>query len=319
MPLLSQVALNTGLTNFALGYAPQAGRFVANEVFPVIPVMKESGSYRIGGQEHLDDQSARNARHMDGTYARVDHQYSSASYGCVDYGLESLIRDPITDNADAGLDPKQDAVVILREQMLLAQELRVAAALAAATFTSTVDTALTGGNRWDLDTSTPIQNVQTLLDAVQDQSGAPANRLLVNRAVFKALKSHADILDRIKYGGTNTSPANVTAQMLAELFGVERVIVGSAVYNSAKQGQNRSLAQAWGNSVVAFHYPAAIANGVATMGAQFSWREDTGGQDLVVEEYRDDTRRGDVVRCRQYRDEVVVGSLFAARYTTVVS
>lgn len=315
MPTPSQVTLNTGLTNFALGYAPQAGRFIANELAPVIPVGKIAGSYFVYGQEHLDDQSAIAKRHRDGSYARVDHAMSSGTYSCEDYGLEEVIRDPVQANADSGIDPMQDAAMIIREQMLLAQEIRLAAAVAAATGLA-YDAA--AGTVWTTSTSDPVGDVKTLMDAVLNNTGANANVLTMNLAVFNALRVHPDVLDRIKYGGTTASPAIVTANMLAQLFGVDKVVVGSAVKNTSKQGQNRSLSAVWASSVIALHNPGVPAMGIPCFAAQFSWRGDTGGQDLVAETYRDDSRRGEVVRVRQYRDEVICGPLFGARLSSVV-
>lgn len=316
--LPSSVHVNTALTSFALGYGSQLGKFVADKLFPVIPTSKQADKYYILGMEMFDDHRSRAARPTGGKYPRVQHDYTTASFSCVDVGLEEAVDDTIQENADAGLDPKQDAIIIIREQMALMQELRVAAAVTAATGLST-DSALSGTNRWDNDNSNPIGDMQTLIDSVEDATGISPNKILMNKAVFKALRQHPDILERIKYGGTNVNPANVTPGMIAALMGVDEVVVAKPVYNSAKQGANRSLTAVWPKSVVALYVPPTPFFGVPTFGAQFSWRADTGGQDMIAEEYREDQSRSDVVRIRQNRDEVVVGAAFGARYTTVVS
>lgn len=315
----SSVHIDSALNSFALGYVPQGMKFMADEIFPVIPTAKKSDKYFIKGQEHLDNQTAIGKRNpVNGHYGRVQHDYSSASFSCEDYGLEEPIFDPIPNNADTGLDPKRDAVIVVREQMAIMKELRVMNAVVAATGLS-YDSPLASGARWNDQTgSDPYGDIQTLVDAVEDNTGQTPNRLQMNKAAFRALQKHPDILERIKYGGGPANPASVTRQMLEQLFELDKIVVTNAVYNSAKQGQNRTVAKIWPKSVVAFYFPTSIYFGVSTFGAQMSWRGDTNGQDMIVEEYRDESARADIVRIRHNRDEIVAGATFAARLTTVV-
>ena len=41
------------------------------------------------------------------------------------------------------------------------------------------------------------------------------------------------ILERIKYQGSEANPANVTANVLAQLFGLDEIAVAESVYNAA--------------------------------------------------------------------------------------
>ena len=69
--------------------------------------------------------------------------------------------------------------------------------------------------------------------------------MLLSPNVLACLKNHPDVKDCIKY----TSKGVVTADLLAELFGVDKVIVPKAVVNSASKGASNAVARVVTNKV----------------------------------------------------------------------
>lgn len=59
--------------------------------------------------------------------------------------------------------------------------------------------------------------------------------------VFNALKKHPAILERVKYGGSTANPATVTENVLAQLFGIERLSVQRSIMNKAGLGQKAKM------------------------------------------------------------------------------
>ena len=55
------------------------------------------------------------------------------------------------------------------------------------------------------------------------------------------LKNHQAILERVKYGGTTANPASVTENVLAELFGVEKLVVLRSIANKAAMGADADM------------------------------------------------------------------------------
>ena len=53
---------------------------------------------------------------------------------------------------------------------------------------------------------------------------------------FVALKNNQFVLDKIKYSGTQQSPAIVNENVLAQIFGVDSVTVLDSTYNAAAVG-----------------------------------------------------------------------------------
>jgi hypothetical protein len=79
------------------------------------------------------------------------------------------------------------------------------------------------------------------------------NTLLVSGRVFAALKTNPAITDRIKY----TSRDVATPELLAALFGLERVAVGDSIYMDAAG----AVADVWGkDAVLAFTALGSVAD-----------------------------------------------------------
>lgn len=63
------------------------------------------------------------------------------------------------------------------------------------------------------------------------------NKLGLGYDSFIGLKSHPDILERVKYTGSSANPAIVNENVLAQILGFEEVKVLEATYNAAGEGQ----------------------------------------------------------------------------------
>lgn len=110
---------------------------------------------------------------------------------------------------------------------------------------------LAAGARWTQATSTPLADVDNAKESIRKKIGMYPNTMAVSPNAFKALKAHASIVDRFKY----TSPDSITAQMLANLFELDQLVVGKKViFNDATQ-QNDDV---WGDdAVLAYVAPQA--------------------------------------------------------------
>ena len=103
-------------------------------------------------------------------------------------------------------------------------------------------------------TSDPFGDIQTAKSAIRSTTGLEANTIIFGREVYDALTKHADIIDRIKY----VQKGVVTADILASLFDVDRVLVGNAIKNTGSEGLADSFADVWGKNTVLAH----LTNGV---------------------------------------------------------
>ena len=98
---------------------------------------------------------------------------------------------------------------------------------------------------------------------------------------------------------------------MADILGVKRIVVGRAIYNTAKEGKAFQGADIWSDD---FAMVAVIGEGQRlsdpTVGRTFLWTADS-PENATVEQYRDDAARSDIFRVRQHVDEIIIDPYFA--------
>ncbi len=136
--------------------------------------------------------------------------------------------------------------------------------------------------------------------------GLEPNLLVLPRAVFTKIKRLAEFIELIKY----TQKGVATEELLAELFGIDQVVVAGGIENKANEGQAVNPGQIWGDNVVLAHVDPSQDLKAPNYGRTFAWTGETGGGDnlAVVESYREETKRSDIHRARHDVDEKVTGA-----------
>ena len=304
-PTEKDVHVDAVLSGVSIRYANE--EMIADQVMPVVPVKKESDKYYIYTRAWKLPQSQRAA----GAEANeVEWNVSTDTYQCEEYALKDLIPDRVRDNADNPLDMDVDTTENLNELIQLGREKRVAdIAFASGTYGSQTS-ALAGANRWDdYAGSDPIGDVETAKATVHAASGKSPNVMVMGYQVFLKLKHHPDILERIKY----TQRGQVTADLLAALFEVERLIIGKALYDTTQEGVAESLSYIWGKSVALLYSQPSPGLKKVSFGYQFQSRG------FRTKKWRVEGRDGDFIETGEIRDEKVVAASCGYLYTTVIS
>lgn len=317
--LPSEAHVDQLLTDFALGYKPQAGRFVADQIFQSVGVPKQSDKYNIFLPEHADDHAARSKRNADGSYNRIKMTKSDTTFFCDDRGLETEILDPVVANSDTGINAEQRGTLLVTEAILLANEVNAAAIIAATPPTD--DAAFSDGStlQWSHPSADILGQVEDMQNGIEGRTlGSRAQRMLISSDVWSKLKVHPQILARITGGSTVDKVAKVSQQLVADLFEVDQIIIARARKNTANQGANRVFSRIWSDMVLLYVFAETPDLETEAYGIQFNWKEDTGGQKYIVEKYRDERKRSGIIRNRGYFGEKIVGADFAARRTNVI-
>lgn len=253
-PTVSDVHVNVPLTNMSIAYIQSQNAFRAAEIFPMIPVQKISDKYFYYTKDYFFTNEAKirvDGTESEGTGYGID---SSNSYSCDVYSLHKDLGDMVMQNADSPLNMQRDATLFLTQKLLLAREKEfvdtffnetVWGSSTAATPNAVAHASLTAGYGtpasalcyWDDYTySTPIKDVRHYKVAMAQSTGFTPNTLVMGPLVFETLAQHPDVLERVKYGGAPGSPAVVTEQALAQVLGIDRVVVPMAVLNSSLEG-----------------------------------------------------------------------------------
>lgn len=237
-PTPGDVHVNAALTEISVAYIlDEADAYVADQVFPVVPVAKQSDSYFKYSQEdflRIEAQPrAPASESAGGGFALTTDTYTAKIFA-----FHKDVDDPLRANADAAVDPDRDATEYVTQQMLLKREKSWADAYFKTgiwTGDQTGVVAAPGANQflqWNDINSSPIEDIRKQARVIQKRTGLYPNRLVLGPEVFDVLVDHPDVLDRIKY----TQQGVVTRELLAAIFGIERVLVPSALENTAAEG-----------------------------------------------------------------------------------
>lgn len=237
MPKMQNAHIDRAMTNVSVAYLQEADNFVADKVFPTVPVKRQSDVFYVynKGDFMRDEAQLRGAASES---AGGDYGVEASSpYYCRKHAFHKDVTPEERANYDEPLDADTDATTFVTQKMLIRREMAWTDAFFKegvwGTEYSGADTA--GENAvvyWNEPTSTPIQDVTGAGVKMAATTGKKPNVLLLSPYAFNALKNHDDILDRIRY----TQKGIVTTDLLATLFEVDKVLVGWGVVNSARKG-----------------------------------------------------------------------------------
>jgi hypothetical protein len=233
------------LSNVAQGY--KQPNLVGSALFPPVPVAQRGGKIVTFGKE--DFMLYATGRAPGANTARVQFGYTSGSYALEQHALEGAVPFELMQEANAvpGIDMARMAVQ--KVQNIIGLRLEKAQADLATTASNyaagSKNVALSGTSLWsDLTNaaSDPIANIEAGKDAIRAATGKRPNTMVIGAAVFKSLRQHSKIIDRTKYTGRDVP----TVELLAALFGLDRVLIGDAIVANAAG----TFSDVWGKTCV---------------------------------------------------------------------
>lgn len=243
-PTLQSVHVNRPLTNISQAYMQDASDYIADKVFPVVPVQKQSDRYFVykKGDWFRNEAQVRapSTESAGGGYS-LDN---TPTYYAPVYAFHKDVDPQIRANSDVPLNADRDATLWITHRMLLAREVQVQnAVLAQSTWTgSTSGGDIVPAPQWDLANSTPLEDIEKQVWSIKQNTGRFPNRFILGPRVWEVLKNHDEIVQRIKY----TQRGVVTTDLLASLIappGVDnfQVLVAAAIQNTGFQGGTDSF------------------------------------------------------------------------------
>lgn len=315
MPMLtpSQVHIDAPLTNLTLAYLQSADNFIADKVFPIVDVDKQSDKYYVYNRAEFNRSGQRKQLAPRTRPERIGMSLSNDSYFADVFGLATDFDEQTLANEDAALETRLMGATMLTHNMLIDREKDFVTNFFADNVWGTNwdgvanadnDTAAEVTNWDDYTNSTPIVDVRRLARTIQLKSGGfKPNTMVISKAVRDVLVDHPDILARLNGGATVTNTALITDAKLAEIFEVERMFVLEAIENTAAEGAAESNAFIGGNHVLLCYTPASAGLRAPAAGLTFAWNSLPGVSNLglTVESFT-----GDFLRIEGIAEEIHV-------------
>lgn len=273
MPTKSQVHIDRALTNMSVAYLQAESAFIADRAFPKVPVRKQSDVYFVydKGDFFRDE-----ARVRAGSSESVGGEWgveAANPYYCKVYGFHKDVTEQERANYDKPLDADTDSTDFVSQKMLIRKEVEWATKhFTTGIWTTEIDgvdatPGATEAIKFDNVASEPISVIKSWIIYMASLTGYKPNTIVMSPYVFKALSEHADVLDRIKY----TQRAIVTEDLLAALFGVERVLVPWGVVNTAIQGATDDIGFIMGKHLLLCYVNPRPAIKKPSAGYTFTW------------------------------------------------
>ena len=152
---------------------------------------------------------------------------------------------------------------------------------------------------------------------IRDSTGYVPNTVIMSYKVMSALMDNSDIIDRIKY----TSQDSVSEELLARLFGVDRVMVMAGTYNTAAEGATASYSQIGDKDVLVAYVAPSAGLMVPSAGYTMLWNgvSQGFGTSTAVARYRMDTLRADRIEIESAWDTKIVSSALGYFLSNVTS
>jgi len=303
---------NTSIARPDLGFAVQeyieaapGMGFIGLEVLPIFETPYQATTFPVIPKEALLS-IGDTKRAMRGYYNRGDWEFEQGKYATSEHGWEEPVDDRERNLYKASIDADVIAVKRATNMVLRAQEQRVANKI----FNATNFTAHGITHEWDDATNAvPLDDLETAKLAVRAACGMMPNTLIITWSTFLNLRRNAQL--KAQFGGNfaGQDANNMTVEQLAHLLDIQKLLVGGAVYNSAKKGQDASIASLWNNEYAMLTITSAAADiSEPCLGRTFLWTEES-ADNTVVEQYRAESNRSDIFRVRHDTDERLLKSV----------
>jgi len=271
-PTKQEVHVDAILTGMSVGFMQSAEDFVADKVFPVLPVAKQTNKYFVYDRSFWF-RSEMEKRAPGTESAGGGWKLSTDSYSADVWALHHDLDNQTRANYDDPLDAEGDSTDWLSQQGLITKDKDWVANY----FTTGIWTgdqtgvaAAPGANQFlqfDVTASVPFKVIRAQRIAIKKRTGYYPNVLVLGAEVWSVLADHVDLLERIKY----TEKGIVSPDLVAAALDLDRVVIASGVENTAEEG----LAATYGflagkNMLLAYAAPRPGVK-VPSAGYTFTW------------------------------------------------
>jgi hypothetical protein len=290
-------------------------------VMPVLNVPVRAGQYpsfQLKEGQLLKSDVKNRAPY--GAFARGTRAFNQDTYLALEYGYEEAVDDTVVADVSRFFDAEVVAAKLAKRKLLLAHELRVAAAIFnTGNFTATNSaTAYTVANIATFDVASDVQDA---IDRLLAKGESTSNlKVVIPYPVWTRIRASTKFQNRLRGAGISSDTIlNASLQAAADVFGVSEVLIGRASYDTAAEGLAFVSGNAWANTYIWVGSVTDSSSGFfgGSAGYTLNWSEY--GPAVGVFTYRDETIKSNIVRASHYVSEKVIngnaGQLVTTQYS----
>ncbi len=316
----------------------QKKQFIAQMLAPIYPSATEVGRYprfrkqaaellRAGRNPNADGSfNSSTRRGATGTYNEITRRFEWDSFQTSEFGLEARVDDVVRRRMTNFFDADMIEADLLMNELMLDYEMEVAAKLNTTSSTDSAEgliqtnsnTAWTDANIATFDAPRDINECTERLTLIGNNPGDCD--IVMSLKIFNLLR-RSQKMQTYVYGFLNVTQggSQIQPDMLAQAFGLRSCIIAKKSVDVAVKGKTPNLIPVWGNTNVLI---GKFGGGDFMSGGLLRtivWDADSPGGLFTSEQYRAESRRGDILRVRSNRVikaiDPTAGQLIATQYS----
>ena len=299
-PEFQDVHIDQLLSFLSVAYMNLPSSYIADQIFPIIGVRKQSDKYAIYTKnDWFRDEAELRSPGTESQGSGWTLQ-TPGTYSADNFAVHKDVPDEIRENADAPYSLDIEAVRFVVDRLKLRREI----SWATDHFTTGKwGTDATPANLWsDYALSDPVSDFETGRDAIHSVTAVDPNVFVIGRQVWTQLKHHPDFLERIKY----TQRAILTTDLVAAVLEIGRIMIGAAIKATNKEGATAAYSYIFGKHGLLAYVAPNPALLTPSAGYTFHWNRF--GAISYIRRLRDDFKQFDRVEGHTYYDQVLVAS-----------
>lgn len=235
MPVIvpGDMHVNQPLTQLMIAYYQSSpNRFIADQVFPNIPVQHQTDFYYKMGRRSFLQTNAR--KRAPGTQTPgVEWNFTKDTFRCDTWGLHHDIEDQLRANADSNFTLDATGTELITQQMLLRRETEWMNAFFKTGVWASDLTGIASGTptanqflAFDNTASSPIETFQKVRRAFQLRTGLVPNVAVFGSTAYDTLEQHPEIIERVKY---TQSVLRIDRNLIGQAIQIPKILVSEAV------------------------------------------------------------------------------------------
>jgi len=294
-PTARQSHLDTALTNVSIAYSN--AEYIFDQIFPIVPVMKQSNKFFVFPKASWfrDETGVR----APGTRAqRAEYTLSTSSYLAIEKAVAKQVPDEVMENSDDPLRPLVRATEFVSDQILKSMEADVLGNV----FGSGWASSATPSVLWSASNACPLGDIETGILTVAQAIGRRPNIAVVGACAWGKLRFHPQLSGLFGGAQRGNPAAPISEQQLADIIGVNKVLVSYAVQDSANEGAAVSQTFISGTHMFLGYVTPNPALDSPTAGYTFIWKN------REINRYREDQEHAEVVEARASWDNKVTAN-----------
>jgi hypothetical protein len=292
--------------------------YIGQEIFPIYPSDFETGRYPIFAKKETELLNAGRAptsssvfnsvtkRNETGSYNELDRKWTYGTFFTEEYGLQERVDDVVATRMSNYFDAEMWTGKLLANSLMLDYELECAAALMnATTFASNITVATATGWSTTPETVATASNIpaqiNTAIEAMTLRGERP-DTLVLSLTNWNLWRRNT-FLSTYIYGSLNTNAGGsaIVEANVAAAFRLKRVLVAEKAFATNLKGRASSLASVYGDTYAALIKTGAGDFNAGGLGRTIIWNNDSPGGLFTSESFRDEQRRGSILRVRSNR------------------